>query len=84
MSLAKLKKITVGRRLYPEPKLDCRINVNVSSLRLNAAPWWSLGRQMMVCTELKTLTALGDQGGMAGVSAVGLTLQHLGPDPSVP
>lgn len=75
MSLVKLQKNVVGSRLHREPKLDCGINLNVSSLRLNVAPWWSLGRRMMICTELKRVTAaLGDQGGLAVFSAVCLIL----------
>lgn len=72
----------MGSRLYGEPKLDCGINVNVSSLRLNMAPRWSLGRRMMICTELKMVTAaLGDQGEMAAFSSVCLTLYEIGSSP---
>lgn len=85
--MAKLKKNILGSTLYREPKLDCGISLNVSSQRLNMAPRWSLGRQMMVCTELKMVTAaLGDQEGMAVSSVVPLTpyersQKHLGLDP---
>lgn len=85
--MAKLKKNILGSTLYREPKLDCGISLNVSSQRLNMAPRWSLGRQMMVCTELKMVTAaLGDQEAMAVSSVVPLTLyersqKHLGLDP---
>lgn len=84
MSAAKLKKNILGSILYRESKLDCRRSLNVSSQRLNMAPRWSLGRQMMVCTELKMVTAaLGDQEGTAVFSVVPLTLyersqKHLG------
>lgn len=85
--MAKLKKNILGSTLYREPKLDCGISLNASSQRLNMAPRWSLGRQMMVCTELKMVTAaLVDQEGMAVFSVVPLTLyersqKHSGLDP---
>lgn len=85
--MAKLRRNILGSTLYREPKLDCGISLNVSSLRLNMAPRWSLGRQMMVGAELKMATAaLGDREGMAVLSVVGLTLyertqKHLVLDP---
>lgn len=83
------KEFKLGSCLYGEPQLDCGINLNVSSLRLNVAPWRSLGRRTVICAELKAVfTALGDQGGTATVRAACSTLQkvrqHLGPDPPVP
>lgn len=84
--MAKRKKNILGSTLYREPKLDCGISLNVSSQRLNMAPRWSLGRQMIVCTELKMVTAaLPFQEGMAVSSVVPLTLyersqKHLGLD----